>query len=183
VLRGEVYRGAGGMGGEIGHMVVVAQSGPKCGCGNRGCLEAIASRSAIVRQVVAAMDHGRKTIVRDLCDGDTSRIRSRILAEAYRQDDKLVREIIDEACHYIGIGAANLINVLNPQAVILGGGLIEALGNRLLPRIAKAAFAHTIAASDERVNILDSGLGDDAGILGGALAARQRMVQNRTARR
>ena len=183
VLRGEVYRGAGGMGGEIGHMVVVAQSGPKCGCGNRGCLEAIASRSAIVRQVVAAMDLGRKTIVRDLCDGDTSRIRSRILAEAYRQDDKLVREIIDEACHYIGIGAANLINVLNPQAVILGGGLIEALGNRLLPRIAKAAFAHTIAASDERVNILDSGLGDDAGILGGALAARQRMVQNRTARR
>ncbi|HUK82910.1 MAG TPA: ROK family protein [Verrucomicrobiae bacterium] len=173
VLRGEQYRGAGGMGGEIGHMVVVAYFGPKCGCGNYGCLEAVASRSAIVRRVIKAMEDGQKTVVRSLCDGDTSRIRSRILAEAYRQDDKLVREIVNDASHYIGIGAANLINVLNPQAVILGGGLIEALGNRMLPRIKKAAFAHTIAASDERVNILDSGLGDDAGILGGALAARK----------
>jgi len=173
VLHGEQYRGAGGMGGEIGHMVVVAYFGPKCGCGNYGCLEAVASRTAIVRRIVKAMDDGQKTVVRSLCDGDTSRIRSRILAEAYRQDDKLVREIVNDASHYIGIGAANLINVLNPQAVILGGGLIEALGNRMLPRIKKAAFAHTIAASDERVNILDSGLGDDAGILGGALAARR----------
>ena len=172
VLRGQLYRGTGGMGGEIGHMVVVAQFGPKCGCGNRGCLEAVASRGAIVRRVIAAMDDGQKSIVRDLCDGDTSRIRSRILAEAYRRDDKLVREIIHDACHFIGIGAANLINVLNPQAVILGGGMIEALGNRMLPRIAKAAYAHTIAADNKRVNILDTGLGDDAGILGGALAAR-----------
>ena len=172
VFRGEQYRGAGGMGGEIGHMVVVAHFGPKCGCGNRGCLETVASRSAIVRRIIKAMDDGQKSIVRTLCDGDTSRIRSRILAEAYRQEDKLVREVIHDACHYIGIGAANLINVLNPQAVILGGGLIEALGSRMLPRITKAAFAHTIAASDERVKILDSGLGDDAGILGGGLAAR-----------
>jgi glucokinase len=172
VLRGESYRGIHGMGGEIGHMVVVAHDGPKCGCGNRGCLEAVASRSAIVRRIVAAMEKGRKTVVRDLCDGDTSRIRSRILAEAYREGDKLVREVIDDACEYLGIGAANLINVLNPQAVILGGGLIEALGDKLLPRIAKAARAHVMAASAERVRILDSGLGDDAGILGSAIAAR-----------
>lgn len=175
VIRGKQYRGAGGMGGEIGHMVVVAYFGPKCGCGNRGCLEAVASRSAIVRRIVKAMEDGQKSIVRSLCDGDISLIRSRILAEAYRQDDKLVREIINDASHYIGVGAANLINVLNPQAVILGGGLIEALGDRMLPRIRKAAFAHTIAASDERVKILDSGLRDDAGILGGALAARALM--------
>jgi glucokinase len=83
-----------------------------------------------------------------------------------------VREVIDDACEYLGIGAANLINVLNPQAVILGGGLIEALGDKLLPRIAKAARAHVMAASAERVRILDSGLGDDAGILGSAIAAR-----------
>jgi glucokinase len=172
VIRGEQYRGAGGMGGEIGHMVVMARDGPKCGCGNRGCLEAVASRSAIVRRVVTAMEKGRKSVVRDLCDGDANRIRSRILAEAYREGDKLVREVIDDACDYIGIGTANLINILNPQAVILGGGLIEALGDRMLPRIRKSAWTHTIAASAERVNILDSGLGDDAGVLGAALAAR-----------
>jgi glucokinase len=172
VIGGELYRGAQGIAGEIGHMVVVAHDGPRCGCGNRGCLEAVASRSAIVRQVVAAMEKGRKSVVRDLCDGDMSRIRSRILTEAYREGDKVVTEIIHDACEYIGIGAANLINILNPQAVILGGGLIEALGDRMLPRIAKAAMAHTIAASPERVRIKDSGLGDDAGILGAALAAR-----------
>jgi glucokinase len=110
--------------------------------------------------------------VHDLCDGDTSRIRSRILAEAYREGDKLVREAIEDACEYIGIGAANLINVLNPQAVILGGGLITALGDKMLTRITKAARAHVIGATAERVRILDSGLGDDAGILGSALAAR-----------
>lgn len=179
VLNGELYRGAGGMSGEIGHMVVVPEDGPKCGCGNRGCLESVASRGAIVRRVVTAIERGRKSVVWDLCDGDMTRVRSRILAEAYREGDKLVCKIIDDACNYIGIGAANLINVLNPQAVILGGGLMEALGDKLLPRIRKSAMAHTIAASPERVKIMDSGLGDDAGIIGAALAARAMVAARR----
>ena len=174
VLDGELYRGATGMSGEIGHMVVVPEDGPKCGCGNRGCLESVASRSAIVRRVVAAIEKGRKSVVSDLCDGDTSRVRSRILAEAYREADKQVHRVVDEACDYIGIGAANLINVLNPQAVILGGGLMQALGEKLLPRIRKSAMGHVIGASPERVKILDSGLGDDAGIIGAGLAALSR---------
>jgi glucokinase len=172
VINGELYRGATGLAGEVGHMPVVPHDGPVCGCGNHGCLEAVASRSAIVRRLAREIDRGRKSVVIDLCDGDVRRIRSRIIAEAYREGDKLVRSVIDDACDYIGLGAANLINTLNPEAVILGGGLIEALGNRMLPRIAKAATAHVVAASPERVRILDSGLGDDAGILGAALAAR-----------
>jgi glucokinase len=174
VLRGEQYRGAAGMGGEIGHMVVMPDGGPKCGCGNRGCLEAVASRSAIVRRITRAIeDDKRKSVVTDLCDGDLKRIRSRILAEAYREGDELVHEVLDEAADYIGIGAANLINILNPQAVILGGGLIEAVGVKLIRRITNSARAHVIGASADRVDIRDSGLGDDAGILGSALAVRQ----------
>lgn len=172
VIGGQQYRGSTGMGGEIGHMAVIAHGGPKCGCGNRGCLEAVASRGAIVRRVIEEMKDGRKSVVYDMCDGDPRRIRSRIIAEAYLEGDKLVREIIDDACDYIGIGAANLINVLNPQAVILGGGLIEALGDKMLPRIRKSAWSHVIGATNERVKIVDSGLGDDAGVLGGALVAR-----------
>jgi glucokinase len=175
VLGGELYRGVGGMAGEIGHMTVLSGDGPKCGCGNRGCLEAVASRSAIVRRIQNEIADGRKSEVKQLCDGDLSRIRSRILATAYRHGDALVREVIHDACEFIGIGAANLINVLNPQAVILGGGLIEALGNRMLPRINRAAMAHVIAATPQRVRILDSGLGDDAGILGAALVARRQI--------
>ncbi len=178
VLNGELYRGSAGMAGEIGHMVVVPEDGPKCGCGNCGCMEAVASRGAIVRRVVTAIEKGRKSVVWDLCDGDMTRVRSRILAEAYREGDKLVCKIIDDASHYIGIGAANLINVLNPQAVILGGGLMQALGDKLLSRIRKSAMAHVIGATPERVKILDSGLGDDAGIIGAALAARM-MVEAR----
>jgi glucokinase len=172
VLGGELYRGSAGMAGEIGHMVVEPEDGPKCGCGNCGCMEAVASRGAIVRRVVTAMEKGRKSVVWDLCDGDTTRVRSRILAEAYREGDKLVCKIIDDACHYIGIGAANLINVLNPQAVVLGGGLMQALGDKVLPRVRKSAMEHVIGATPERVKILDSGLGDDAGIIGAGLAAR-----------
>jgi glucokinase len=173
VINGELYRGSTGMAGEVGHMVVVPEDGPKCGCGNRGCLEAVASRTAIVRRIVNEIEDGRKSVVKELCDGDLKRIRSRILATAYREGDELVREVLHEAADYIGMGAANLINVLNPQAVILGGGVIEALGDRLLPRITKSAWAHVIAPTPQRVNIRDSGLGDDAGILGAALAARQ----------
>jgi len=174
VIDGQLYRGSTGMAGEVGHMTVIADDGPKCGCGNRGCLEAVASRSAIVRRIVREIEDGRKSVVKQLCDGDLTRIRSRILATAYRQGDDLVREVIHDVCHYTGIGAAILINALNPQAVILGGGVIEALGDRMLPRITKSAWAHVIAPSAERIRIQDTGLGDDAGILGAALAARQR---------
>lgn len=172
VMNGQSYRGYAGMGGEIGHMCVIPEDGPRCGCGNRGCLEAVASRGAIVRRIIAEIEDGRKSVVKELCDGNLSRVRSRIIAEAYREGDELVREVLHDACLYIGIGAANLINTLNPQAVILGGGLIEALGERLIPRITKSAWAHTIAASPERVVIKDSGLGDDAGVIGAAIAAR-----------
>ena len=174
VIAGQLYRGSTGMAGEVGHMTVIPEDGPKCGCGNRGCLEAVASRSAIVRRIVREIDGGRKSVVKQLCDGDLTRIRSRILSTAYRQGDDLVREVIHDVCHYTGIGAAMLINALHPQAVILGGGVIEALGDRMLPRITKSAWAHVIAPSPERVRIKDTGLGDDAGILGAALAARRR---------
>lgn len=174
VIDGQLYRGSTGMAGEVGHMAVIPVDGPKCGCGNRGCLEAVVSRSAIVRRIVREIKDGRKSVVKQLCDGDLTRIRSRILSTAYRQGDGLVREVIHEVCEYTGIGAAILINALNPQAVILGGGVIEALGDRMLPRITKAAWAHVIAPSRERIRIKDTGLGDDAGILGAALAARRR---------
>lgn len=173
VINGALYRGSTGMAGEVGHMVVLPDNGPKCGCGNRGCLEAVASRSAIVRRIVKEIQAGRKSAVPELCDGDLRRIRSRILSSAYRDGDELVREVIHDACHFLGIGAANLINALNPQAIILGGGVIEALGDRMLPRITKAAWAHVIAPSAERITIQDTGLGDDAGILGAALTARR----------
>ena len=176
VIDGQLYRGSTGMAGEVGHMAVIPVDGPKCGCGNRGCLEAVVSRSAIVRRIVREIKDGRKSVVKQLCDGDLTRIRSRILSTAYRQGDGLVREVIHEVCEYTGIGAAILINALNPQAVILGGGVIEALGDRMLPRITKAAWAHVIAPSRERSRIKDPGLGDDAGILGAALAARRRHV-------
>jgi glucokinase len=172
VQKGRLWRGARESACEIGH-IVMQIGGPKCGCGNHGCLEAVASRSAIVRRIVTEIEEGRKSLVTELCDGDLRRIRSRILAKAYHDGDKLVREVIHDACDHIGHGAANLINMLNPQAVILGGGVIEALGPVMLPRIRRAAWRHVIGATDERVNIVDSGLGDDAGILGSALAARQ----------
>ena len=173
VLDGQLYRGSTGMAGEVGHMPVIPDGGPKCGCGHRGCLEAVASRSAIVRRIVREIEEGRESVVTQLCDDDLTRLRSRILSTAYRQGDELVREVIHEVCHYTGIGAAMLINALNPQAVILGGGVIEALGDRMLPRITRSAWSHVISASPDRIRIKDTGLGDDAGILGAALAAQR----------
>lgn len=172
VLGGTPYRGSTGMGGELGHMVVVQEGALRCGCGNRGCLETVASRSAIVRRIVNAIEKGRKTSLRDFYDGDVRTLRSRVIAEAYQRGDKLVRKVINEACGHLGVAAANLINLLDPQAVIFGGGLIEALGDRMLPLIRRTAEKHVMCLGRKRVRVCDSGLGDDAGIIGGLLVAR-----------
>ncbi len=173
VLDNKLYRGAGGLAGEIGHTIVMAKDGPKCSCGNHGCLESLASRRTIAQRIASAAAKGRKTILQYGFSNDFSQVRSRDLAEAYRSGDKLVVEIINDACEAIGVGAANLINLLNVEAVILGGGMIEALGDKMLPRIAKSARAHALKANAQNVHIIDTGLGDMAGVLGAGLAARE----------
>jgi glucokinase len=172
VLNGELFSGANHTAGEIGHMVVDV-NGPKCGCGNKGCLEAVASRTAIFQQIKAGVKDGEKTILTEMLGDDLSDLRSGDLRKAIRRGDKFVDRIIEGAAEYIGIATANLVNILGPEVVVLGGGVIEALADEMMSVIVETANDYAMPGTMKGVDIIASKLGDNAGITGAAVLARR----------
>ncbi len=172
VANGQLYCGHNLTAGEIGHMVIEV-NGPKCGCGNRGCFEALASRTAIFRKIQSAVKDGQKTILTDMLGPELSDMRSGDLRKAIRKGDKFVEKVVEEAAEYAGIGVANLINILNPEIVVVGGGVIEALENEFMPALLKSAKEHVMPGTMEGIEIEASKLGDHAGITGAAVLARR----------
>jgi glucokinase len=172
IVDGKLYSGFNGTAGEIGHMVIEV-GGPKCNCGNRGCFEALASRTAIFRKIHAAVKDGQKTLLTDMLGPDLSNLRSGDLRKAIRKGDSVVEKVIEEAAEYTGIAVANLINIFNPQAVVLGGGVIDALGDEMMAIIVETAEDYALNGTSKGIDIVASKTGDDAGIIGAAVLARR----------
>src|SRR6266568_2411838 len=172
ILNGELYSGFNHTAGEIGHMVLDL-NGPKCGCGNRGCFEALASRTAIFQQIKAGVKDGQKTLLTEMLGEDMDDLRSGDLRKAIRRGDKFVDRIIESASEYIGIATANLINILNPEVFVLGGGVIEALADEMMSVIVETARDYAMPGTMKDVDIIASKLGDNAGITGAAVLARR----------
>lgn len=172
VLDGKLFSGFNRTAGEIGHMVLHV-GGPKCGCGNKGCFEALASRTAIFRMIEAAVKDGQKTLLTDMLGASLDDMRSGDLRKAIRKGDKLVERIIEEAAEYTGIAIANVINLLNPEVIVVGGGVLDALEDDMLAVIIETARDYAMTGTDDGIEILASKLGDDAGITGGAVLARR----------
>ena len=170
VQNGRIYTGLTGTAGEVGHMTVQA-GGRLCGCGSRGCLEAYASRTAITKAIMAEIHHGRSSIVAEdaayqLKEGETI-IRSGLLAHAIENNDELVIEIVTEAADYLGYGLASIMNFYNPEAIILGGGVIEAI-DLLFERAVHRARITALSAPAQKTKILRAKLGDFSGVVGAA---------------
>jgi glucokinase len=172
IIEGKLYSGFNRMAGEIGHMLLEI-NGPKCTCGNKGCWEALASRSALFRQVAQAVKEGQKTVLTSMLGDDLKDLRSGDLRKAIKQGDKFVEHIVEEAAKYTGIAVANLINILNPEVIVIGGGLMDALENEMMPVVVETAREHAFPGADKGMKILASKLGDDAGITGAAVLARR----------
>jgi glucokinase len=172
IMNGELYSGFGHTAGEIGHMVLEI-NGPKCGCGNKGCFEALASRTAIFQHIKAGVKDGQKTLLTEMLGDDLEDLRSGDLRKAIRRGDKFVDRVIEEAAEYIGIATANLVNILNPEVVVLGGGVIEALADEMMAVIIETAQDYAMPGAMKGVEIVASKLGDNAGITGGAVLARK----------
>lgn len=172
VINGELYSGFCHTAGEVGHMVLDV-NGPKCGCGNKGCFEALASRTAIFQQIKTGVKDGQKTVLTDMLGTDLSDLRSGDLRKAIRRGDRFVDRVVEGAAEYIGIATANLVNVLNPEVVVLGGGVIEALQDEMMSVIIETAHDYTMPGTMKGVEIVASKLGDNAGITGGAVLARR----------
>jgi len=172
---GSNYTGVSGTAGEVGHITIHA-GGRICGCGNRGCLEAYASRTAITKAIMAEIFHGRKSVLADeaaqqLKLGETV-IRSGLLANAIKQEDALTIEIVTEAADYLGYGLGSIINFYNPECIILGGGVIEAI-DLLFERASSRALAFAVSESVRHTKILRAKLGDFSGVVGAACMAAE----------
>jgi glucokinase len=169
ILDGKLYHGSGGMAGEVGHTTIVPY-GPLCGCGNRGCLEALASGTAIARQARERVVRGVPTLIADLAGGDPERITAILVADAASQGDVEAREILAKAMDYLGIGMANLVNLFNPQLIVIGGGLAN-IGERLLEPVQRAIARCAFPTPAQMVRVVPAELGDNVGVLGAAAVA------------
>ena len=172
IINGKPYHGSNHTAGEIGHMVLEID-GPKCGCGNKGCFEALASRTAIFQRIRAAVKNGQKTVLTEMLGDNLQDLRSGDLRKAIRRGDKFVDSVIEEAAEYTGIAVGNLLNILNPDLVVLGGGVIEALADEMMSIIVETARDYAMPGTAEGVEIIASTLGDNAAITGAAVLARQ----------
>jgi len=169
ILNGALYHGASDLAGEIGHMTILA-GGPLCGCGNRGCLEALASGTAIARRARESVARGVPTRIADLAEGQPERISARLVAQAAAEGDAEAQAILAEAMNYLGIGMANLANLFNPQRIVIGGGLTN-LGEALFEPVRRAIVRHAFRSAAEAVRVIPAGLGENVGVLGAAAVA------------
>jgi glucokinase len=176
VLDGELWRGARNAAAEIGHMVVLID-GPLCGCGRRGCIEALAARTAIERDIWGEIRGGRHSVVLETVDpgGD---ITSGTIAHALEQRDPVVEDVMERASYHLGIFTAAMVNAIDPACIVYGGGLIEACGEFMLPIIRETAYRYLIRPVDpQKLPILQAALGDNAVAIGGAMLAQAALAE------
>ena len=174
IISGEIYHGFSKNAAEVGHMVI-KPGGPRCGCGARGCLEALASRTAMVRDLRKAIKRGHQTSLTKHAGKHLEEVTSGALKDAYHSGDKLVRKVVDKAARYIGLALGGLVNVLGPEVIVLGGGVIEALGDHMMDRIQKGISRVAFPYAMEQVRVVKARLGDDAGVIGAALLAKEKL--------
>jgi glucokinase len=174
VSDGRLFRGANGFAAEIGH-IIVEPGGPLCGCGNRGCWEQLASGRAIDRMGREAASADEGSTLRRLAGGDLEQVSGRHVTEAARQGDEVALRIFAEAGRRLGEGIAGLVNILDPQVVVVGGGAIVA-GDLLLDP-ARASFQEAVEGPDHRprVPLVAAELGNDAGAVGAAALALEEL--------
>ena len=165
VIDGQVYHGANDSAGEVGHQILLPD-GPSCGCGKRGCLEALCSGPAIARRAQAAVRNNSTSaaMLLNLVNGRIEDVRSEHVLEAARQGDVLALQLVEETAYYMGWGIANLVNVLNPDIVLLGTIAIAA-GDLLLDPIRKTVSEFAMTRPAEAVKIAPAQLGDKLGDL------------------
>ncbi|MCQ2465911.1 MAG: ROK family protein [Clostridia bacterium] len=170
ILDNKLYTGHLFKGAEFGHMIL-NEEGPRCNCGQRGCLEAFSSKQGISDYVRQQVARGRSTMMADAVKDGV--FKSKILKNSLAEKDAVAMEAVDRACHYLAIASGNLVNTFSPEVVIYGGGVIEAVGDIFLEKILAEVDKYCMPSIRKTVEFKKAGLGDDS-ILYGALS----MIEN-----
>lgn len=166
VKNGQIIYGATGTAGELGH-IIVDLNGRPCACGAYGCLEAYASRSAIETRIEGALKKGRKSCISEYLE-EGKAITSSMIRKSIEREDELVTQCVSEASEYLSGGLASVINLINPELIILGGGLIEAV-DYFYKQTIKKAKSKSLPVPAEKIRFSKTILGDYSGVIGAAL--------------
>jgi glucokinase len=164
ITDGRLLLGERGLGAEVGHMTLEA-NGPRCNCGNIGCLEALASGTAIAREATLRLSEGCSSLISDMVQGDLSRVTGQTVYEAAQKGDPLAHEVFARAGFYLGVGLVNLLYLFNPSRIILGGSVMKA-GDLILNPVWEVVRRRISRFYWERLSIVLADLGDDVGLLG-----------------
>jgi len=173
IVFGRLLRGIDGTAAEIGHMIV-QRDGRPCGCGARGCLEAYGSVTGMVQTAVEGMEGGRKTVLSDRCAGNPETLTGEMISEVAAAGDEFATWVIQETGAWLGVGISSLINLFNPEKIVLAGGMTKA-GPVLLDAIRARALHHAFDVPAKRVEIVVAALEGDSGVLGPAGIALERL--------
>ena len=170
ILNRKVYHGKNGVAGEGGHVSIDYRSPYRCGCGTLGCIEALAAGPGMARRarVFLEQDHGAASLLRDMCGGHLSRISPRMIEEARANGDPVAKAIVDESGFYLGVWLAGMITVLDPEAIVIGGG-VSLIGRPLFDKIRETIPKYTINREfAAKTPILPAKLQRNVGVLGAA---------------
>ena len=166
IIGGNLYTGTNGFGGEIGHMTI-DQNGPLDNCGNVGCLEALASGTALARMAQERIEAGESSVMLEFAGGNIEAVDARIVVQAAQQDDALAQSLMQEVGRSLASGIITLMHIFDPQLIVIGGGLgqnLDMFMPTIEPEVNRRAMAHFQGA----VPVAKSQLGDDVSLLGAA---------------
>ena len=176
ILNGNLYTGHNGMAGEIGHMVI-DDKGSLCNCGNSGCWETFVSGSALNRIARYRIQSGIQTDILSYSDGNIDKMDARSIYKAANAGDALAVQLIKDMAYYLGVGLANLVNIFNPEIIVIGGGLTN-FGDKLLKPAYEEAGKRAFKQAYEKVRFSRAKLGGNSGILGAAAFVTRRETYN-----
>ena len=178
VIDGRLHQGMRGVAGELGHMILKPK-GPRCPCGKRGCAEALASRTSMERDVRQLIADGHKSCVLKIMKKEgRDRLTSSVIAKALDKEDPVMLKVMRRAQHHVGVLVSNVVNLVDPEVVVIGGGIAERLGEAFVAPIRETAYERLLVQRDrEQVRILPTQLKENAAPMGAAFVARQRLAR------
>ena len=170
IIGGALHTGVSGAAGELGHTVIVA-GGRACGCGRHGCLESYGSATGLVRTANEIIGMHRESALWEISGGQSAKLNGRIIFEAFRAGDHAARLIVEQYIGHLAVGIGNIINILEPEMICIGGGISnewESISEMLQTKVDAERFPHSSSASRQTI-IVKAQLGNDAGIIGAAM--------------
>ena len=167
ILDEKLFHGSNFAGAEFGHMSI-CYNGRKCMCGGTGCLETYASAPAMVKDTKRLLKREGRSIIHKLIKGDPDRLTTKVIFQAEKRGDALALDVINQACAYLGTGIASAVNLLNPQVVVIGGGVSEG-GQSFIRRIEKEVKNRAFPSATKSLKVVKAKLGNDAGFIGAAI--------------